>query len=54
MFESLLDPAVLAMLIPILVLIGWIVWLVARHRERMAMIEHGVDPEFEKRQRERR
>ncbi len=33
------------MLIPILGVVGWIVAMVIRHRERMAMIAHGINPD---------
>jgi hypothetical protein len=48
MFEALFDPEVLLFLIPVLMLAGWIVMIVARHRERMAMIERGVNPDGDK------
>ncbi len=44
-FDALLNPGVLIFLIPILAVTGWIVTVIAKHRERMAMIEHGIDPD---------
>jgi heme exporter protein D len=35
----------LALLIPILAMVYWIVASVMKHRERMAMIERGMDPD---------
>lgn len=43
-WSSLLNPGTLALLIPALVVIGGIVQMILKHRERMAMIEHGIDP----------
>ncbi len=48
----------MALLIPVLVigggLVGWIGGLVLRHRERMAMIERGMDPNAHKELEKRR
>lgn len=44
-FDALLNPGVLALLIPVLAMLGWIVTVIAKHRERMALIERGIDPE---------
>jgi hypothetical protein len=43
--NALLNPASLAMLIPVLVILGGIVALAMKHRERMAMIERGMHPD---------
>ena len=47
-WNRLLEPASLAMLIPILVIIWLIVLAVVRHRERMAMIAGGINPDAAK------
>jgi hypothetical protein len=47
-WNRLLEPASLAMLIPILVIIWLIVLAVVRHRERMAMIASGMHPDASK------
>jgi hypothetical protein len=51
--NALLNPATLALLIPLLVILGGIVTgigsLIMHHRERMAMIERGMDPNAHKR-----
>lgn len=42
------DPdIILAITFPVCALIGtvWVVTLIIRHRERMAKIEHGIDPD---------
>jgi hypothetical protein len=44
-WDRLLDPGVIALLIPIFAIIGWIVVIVLKHRERMAMIEAGMNPD---------
>ena len=48
-WARILDPATLALLIPILAVvfcgIGVIVRMVIRHRERLALIENGMDPD---------
>jgi hypothetical protein len=44
-WDKLLDPAVLALLIPILALVYWIVHAILKHRERMALIEQGIHPD---------
>jgi hypothetical protein len=41
----LLNPGTLALMIPVLVIVGGILHNVMRHRERMAMIEHGINPD---------
>jgi hypothetical protein len=43
-WSNLLEPGTLALMIPALVVIGGIVQMILKHRERMAMIEHGMDP----------
>ena len=43
--SSLLDPGVLAMSIPIVAILSGTAVAVMKHRERMAMIEHGMDPD---------
>ena len=47
-WNRLLEPASLAMLIPILVIVWLIVMAVVRHRERMAMIASGMHPDAAK------
>lgn len=44
-WDKLLDPGVLALLIPILGIVWWIIATVLKHRERMAMIENGMNPD---------
>jgi len=44
-WNRLLDPASLAVLIPVLGVVYWIASSVMRHRERMAMIERGIHPD---------
>jgi hypothetical protein len=44
-WDRLLDPAVLALMIPILALAYWILHAIMKHRERMAMIEQGIHPD---------
>jgi hypothetical protein len=36
---------ILLVLVPVVCLIGWIVPTVLKHRERMAMIERGMNPD---------
>jgi len=43
--DKLLDPGSLALLIPVLVIVGGIIAIVTKHRERMAMIEKGMNPD---------
>jgi hypothetical protein len=43
--EDFLKPSVLPMMIPILGIVWMIVLTVAKHRERMAMIEKGMNPD---------
>jgi hypothetical protein len=43
--NALLNPGTLAMLLPVLGMVGWIVAVVTKHRERMAMIEKGMNPD---------
>ncbi len=56
-WESLLHPEVLVFLIPIsAILVGGavaITMLVIRHRERIAMIEHGMNPDQPRQTQER-
>jgi hypothetical protein len=47
--NALLQPQTLATMIPILGIVWLIVASIARHRERMAMIEKGMDPNAPKR-----
>jgi hypothetical protein len=47
--NALLNPGTLALLIPVLGMVGWIVSEIAKHRERMARIEKGIDPNGYKR-----
>ena len=47
-WNKLLEPPVLALMIPILGIVWWIVASVIEHRERMAMIEHGINPDAAK------
>lgn len=44
-WDKLLRPDVLALLIPVLGIIWWIIASVLKHRERMAMIESGMNPD---------
>jgi len=44
-FDSLLHPATLIFLIPVLAVLGGIVQMLIKHRERMAMIERGMNPD---------
>jgi hypothetical protein len=44
-WDRLLEPAVLGMAIPILALVYWILHAIMKHRERMAMIEQGMNPD---------
>ncbi len=48
-WARILDPGTLALLIPILAVVfggtGVIVRMVIRHRERLALIENGMDPD---------
>jgi len=44
-WNRLLDPGVLALLIPVLCVVYWIVASITKHRERMAMIEKGIHPD---------
>jgi hypothetical protein len=43
--DALLNPGTLALLLPVLGMLGWIVAVVAKHRERMAMIDKGMNPD---------
>lgn len=43
-WSKLLTPETPLLVIPVLVIAGGIVQMVLKHRERMAMIEHGMDP----------
>ena len=43
--DRLLDPGSLAVLIPVLAILAGIVAIVTKHRERMAMIEKGMNPD---------
>ena len=47
-WDLLLNPGTLALLVPILGLVYWIVSAVLKHRERMALIERGIDPDARK------
>jgi len=44
-WERIVTPANLSMLVPIVVLVGWILARYMKHRERMAMIEKGMNPD---------
>lgn len=44
-WNALLNPASLALMIPIVAIVGGIINAVIKHRERMAMIERGMDPD---------
>lgn len=44
-WNRLLEPGVLALIIPILAIVGWIVVTLIKHRERMAMIANGIHPD---------
>ncbi|HLJ28876.1 MAG TPA: hypothetical protein VKY85_19355 [Candidatus Angelobacter sp.] len=47
-WNRLFEPAVLALLIPILGIVWWIIASVIEHRERMAMIANGMNPDSAK------
>ena len=49
-----ISPAVLAISIPIIFAIGWIISMILKHRERMALIERGMDPLLLERNTEKR
>ena len=48
-FREIIQPDTLALIIPICVIIGGVILALAfaimRHRERIAKIEHGIDPD---------
>jgi len=44
-FDALLHPATLVFLIPVLAVLAGIVQMLIKHRERMAMIERGMNPD---------
>lgn len=44
-WDRLLEPGVLALAIPILALVYWILHAIMKHRERMALIEQGIHPD---------
>ena len=44
-WNELSNPATLSMLVPIIVMVGWILARIMKHRERMAMIEKGMNPD---------
>jgi hypothetical protein len=44
-WPQLLTPDVMALSIPIVAILSWTVAGVLKHRERMAMIERGMDPD---------
>lgn len=48
---DVLNPEMLVMAIPIVAILSGTVVAVLRHRERMAMIEHGMDPDAVKKAR---
>jgi hypothetical protein len=50
-WNRLLAPEILALLIPILAILGWIISSLLQHRERMAMIANGMDPDAAKKAR---
>ena len=41
---ALFNPGFLIFAVPVLYALGWIVSMILKHRERMAMIERGMDP----------
>jgi len=43
--DELLNPATLIFLIPVLGILAGIVGMLTKHRERMAMIEQGMNPD---------
>jgi hypothetical protein len=43
-WDALLNPASLGVMVPILAVVYFIVAAIIQHRERMAMIERGMDP----------
>jgi hypothetical protein len=45
---ELLNPAVLIVAVPVLIVLGWVLTEFLKHRERMAMIERGMDPDARK------
>ena len=48
-FRDLLQPNVMALMVPLVAIVGGITYPIVkamiRHRERMAKIEHGIDPD---------
>ncbi len=50
LLDRLLDPAILALLIPLSAIVGGVsialAKLIVQHRERMAKIEHGINPDL--------
>ncbi len=44
-FDNLFQPVTLIFLIPVLAVLGGIVQMLIKHRERMAMIERGMNPD---------
>ncbi len=45
-WDGLFNAGTLSMLVPIVALIGWIAIRAMKHRERMAMIEKGMNPDL--------
>ena len=43
-WDRVLEPAILGLMIPILALVYVILHSIMKHRERMAMIEKGMNP----------
>ena len=43
-WSNLLRPESLVLVVPVLAIAAGVVQMVLKHRERMAMIEHGMDP----------
>jgi hypothetical protein len=43
--ERLIESGDILLLIPFVMAVGWIVSVVLKHRERMAMIERGMNPD---------
>jgi hypothetical protein len=44
-FNALLNPGTLIFLVPVLGIVAGIVGMLVKHRERMAMIERGMNPD---------
>jgi len=44
-WSKLINPTTLALLVPTVIILYWIVRSVMKHRERMAMIAKGLNPD---------